>query len=139
MQVIETGDASSFRRGERGDYTPDEVRAMQRTVPRILHKWGATDAEAALILGGLSPKTLRRWGQGQYGRVNRDLADRMSYILGIHKALRIVFADAVTGHEWMQRPNAAFDGATPLQLLMQGGMDDLRRLRRYLDSVRGGW
>jgi hypothetical protein len=39
----------------------------------------------------------------------------------------------------MNQPNAAFAGQTPLQLLLRGGMEDLRRLRRYLDSVRGGW
>jgi len=139
MQLVEADQRSSFGRGQRGDYTADEVRAMQRTVPRILHKWGATDAQAAVILGGLSAKTLQRWRQGEYGRVGRDLADRMSYILGIHKALRIIFADPATGQDWMRRPNATFDGATPFDVLMRGGMDDLRRLRRYLDSVRGGW
>ena len=73
------------------------------------------------------------------GRVNRDLGDRMSYLIGIHKALRIIFADAATGYAWMSRPNRAFDGLTPIQLLKRGGMGDLARLRRYLDSARGGW
>ena len=70
---------------------------------------------------------------------NRDLGDRMSYLIGIHKALRIIFADAATGYAWMSRPNRAFDGLTPIQLLKRGGMGDLARLRRYLDSARGGW
>jgi hypothetical protein len=63
----------------------------------------------------------------------------MSYILGIHRALRIIFAEPAQGYRWMQQPNARFAGQTPLQLLLRGGMEDLRRLRRYLDSVRGGW
>jgi uncharacterized protein (DUF2384 family) len=94
--------------------------------------------EAAEMLG-VSERTFRRWRDGEYGRVNRDLADRMSYVLGIHKALRIVFAEPAQGHRWMNAANARLDGRTPLQLLLQGGMEDLRRLRRYLDSVRGGW
>jgi hypothetical protein len=120
-------------------YAPDEIEAMQRTVGAVLGRWGVTDVDAAVILGGISPKTYRRWRDGEYGRVNRDLADRMSYILGIHRALRIIFAEPAQGYRWMQQPNARFAGQTPLQLLLRGGMEDLRRLRRYLDSVRGGW
>jgi uncharacterized protein (DUF2384 family) len=120
-------------------YAPDETQAMQRTVGAIFGRWGVTDVDAAVILGGISSKTYRRWRDGEYGRVNRDLADRMSYILGIHKALRIIFAEPAQGYRWMSQPNARFDGLTPLQLLLRGGMEDLRRLRRYLDSVRGGW
>lgn len=121
------------------DYVPDEIEAMQRTVGAIFGRWGVSDVDAAVILGGISPKTFRRWRGGEYGRVNRDLADRMSYILGIHKVLRIIFAEPAQGYGWMSRPNAAFGGQTPLQLLLRGGMEDLRGLRRYLDSVRGGW
>jgi len=120
-------------------YAPDEIEAMQRTVGAIFGRWGVTDVDAAVILGGISPKTYRRWRDREYGRVNRDLADRMSYVLGIHKALRIIFAEPAQGYRWMSQPNARLGGQTPLQLLLRGGMEDLRRLRRYLDSVRGGW
>jgi hypothetical protein len=127
------------RQTDAAAYSTNEIEAMQRTVGAIFGRWGVNDAGAAVMLGGISPKTYRRWRDGEYGRVNRDLADRMSYILGIHKALRIIFAEPTQGYRWMNQPNAAFAGQTPLQLLLRGGMEDLRRLRRYLDSVRGGW
>jgi hypothetical protein len=120
-------------------YAPDEIQAMQRTVGAIFGRWGVTDVDAAVILGGISPKTYRRWRDGEYGRVNRDLADRMSSVLGIHKALRIIFSEPAQGYRWMNQANARFAGQTPVQVLRGGGMEDLRRLRRYLDSVRGGW
>lgn len=120
-------------------YTTAEIQAMQRAVTNILARWGVADGDAAIILGGLSPKTYRRWREGALGRVNRDLADRLSLILGIHKSLRIIFADPAQGYAWMRHPNAQLAGRTPLDLLKDGGMADLTRLRRYLDSVRGGW
>lgn len=120
-------------------YAPAEIAAMQRAVGAILARWGVSDVDAAVILGGISPKTFRRWRDGELGRVHRDLADRMSYLLGIHKALRIIFAEPAQGYAWMRQPNRQLGGQTPLALLLRGGMDDLRRLRRYLDSVRGGW
>ena len=120
-------------------YASDEIRAMQRAVGNIFARWGVTDGEAAVILGGISAKTFRRWREGAYGRVNRDLADRLSLVLGIHKALRVIFREPAVGYAWMRRPNADLGGVTPVELLLRGGMGDLERLRRYLDSVRGGW
>ncbi len=124
---------------EASGYTSAEIQAMQRTVGNIFARWGVTDGEAAVILGGISAKTFRRWREGAYGRVNRDLADRLSLVIGIHKALRIIFREPAIGYGWMQRPNAELGGVTPVELLQRGGMGDLERLRRYLDSVRGGW
>ncbi len=120
-------------------YATDEVRAMQRAVGNIFARWGVKDGEAAVILGGISAKTFRRWREGAYGRVNRDLADRLSLVLGIHRALRVIFREPATGYGWMRRANADLGGLTPVELLLRGGMGDLERLRRYLDSVRGGW
>lgn len=124
---------------EASGYSVAEIRAMQRAVGAIFARWGVGDGEAAVILGGISPKTFRRWREGAYGRVNRDLADRLSLVLGMHKALRIIFREPAQGYAWMRRANAQLGGRAPVDLLKDGGMGDLERLRRYLDSVRGGW
>lgn len=120
-------------------YGTEELQAMQRAIIALFGKWGVTDAEAATILGGISAKTFRRWKTGDYGRVGRDLADRMSNLLGIHKALRIIFTDPATGYDWMCTENAALGGRSALEVMQNGGMEDIVRIRRYLDSVRGGW
>jgi len=122
-----------------GDYTKAEHEAMQRAVINLFAKWGVKDADAAIIFGGISKKTVQRWREGDYGRVNRDMADRMSNLLGVHKALRIVFSDSQRGYDWINTENKAFGGKSALDVLRRGGMEDLIRIRRYLDSVRGGW
>lgn len=120
-------------------YSQDELHAMQRAVIALFAKWNVSDVDAAVILGGLAAKTFRRWKDGDYGRVNRDLADRMSNLLGIHKALRIIFSEPARGYEWVRADNKAFAGKSALAILKQGGMEDIIRIRRYLDSLRGGW
>lgn len=128
------------RSGQKSDrYSAPEVQAMQRAVTTLLTNWQLSDADAAVLLGGISAKTYRRWKEGDYGRVTRDLADRLSNLLGVHKALRLIFSDPAAGYRWMAAANTAFGGMSALDLLRQGGMEDLVRLRRYLDSVRGGW
>lgn len=122
-----------------GDYTKAEHNAMQRAIINLFAKWGVKDADAAIILGGISTKTVQRWRDGDYGRVSRDMGDRMSNLLGIHKALRIIFSDPQGGYDWINASNKAFGDKSALFVLRRGGMEDLIRIRRYLDSVRGGW
>ena len=120
-------------------YSPDSVQAMQRAVIALFGHWNVTDEQAALLLGGLSAKTFRRWKKREYGNVGRDLADRMSMLLGIHKALRVIYSDTDRGYRWVSAPSDVFAGQSALQVMMQGGSEDIRRIRTYLDAVRGGW
>jgi hypothetical protein len=120
-------------------YTDAEAKAMQRAVLRLFEHWGISDVDAAVILGGIAPRTVSRWRAGDLGRATRDLADRMSLLLGIHKALRIIFEEPQRGYQWIKAPNEAFGGQSALDILRRGGMADIARLRSYLDSVRGGW
>ncbi|MGO4352820.1 antitoxin Xre-like helix-turn-helix domain-containing protein [Rhizobium sp. RAF36] len=138
LNVIKIGEPEP-EVGFEANYALDEIRAMQRTVMNIFDRWGVSDVDAATILGGISPKTYRRWKDDDYGRVNRDLADRMSNILGIHKALRIIFAEPQTGYAWVDAKNSGFAGLSALDVMKRGSMEDIMRIRRYLDSVRGGW
>lgn len=116
-----------------------EQAAMQRAVLRLFQAWGLTDAQAALLLGGLSPRSLHRWRKGETGRYSRDLYDRLSHILGIHKGLRLVFSDPARGYAWIKKPNSDLGGHSALEVMLGGGLADLQRIRTYLDSLRGGW
>lgn len=121
------------------DYTPRETEAMQRAVLTLFDRWGLRDEDASTLLGDISPRTISRWRRGELGRVSRDLADRLSNLLGIHKALRILFLEPQRGYDWIKRPNADFGGKTALDVMLGGGMLDLVRVRRLLDAHRGGW
>lgn len=125
------------------DFTPDpitdaEAGAMLRAVLTLFTKWALTDEDAALLLD-LPVRTYRRWKAGQPGRLDRDTKARLSNILGIHKALRILFADPQRGYDWIKAENAAFGGQTALQVMRGGELTDLMRVRRYLDAERGAW
>ncbi len=122
-----------------GLYSDDAVHAMQRAIIALFGHWGVTDDQAAVLLGGLSTKTFRRWKKREYGNVGRDLADRMSMLLGIHKALRVIYSDTDRGYRWISTASDVFGGQSALHIMLHGGSDDIRRIRTYLDAVRGGW
>lgn len=115
-----------------------EGEAMARAVVNLFAKWDITDAQASILLGGLSPRTWARWKVGTIGRVPRDLKARLSNLMGIHKALRIVFTEAERAYGWVKRANDAFGGASGLEVMIGGELTDIMRVRRYLDNVRGG-
>jgi Protein of unknown function (DUF2384) len=119
--------------------TDDEARAMQRAIIRLFEHWGITDNEASIVLGDVSPRTFQRWKVGQYGRAGVDLIARMSNLLGIHKALRMLFSDPVRGYRWVRAANDAFGGKSALNIMLAGQITDLMRVRRYLDAQRGAW
>ncbi len=125
------------------DFAPDPITdaeggAMLRAAMNLFGKWGLTDEEAATLLD-LPLRTYRRWKAGQPGRIDRDTKARLSNILGIHKALRIIFTEPQRAYDWIRRPNGAFGGVTALSILLRGELTDLMRVRRYLDAERGAW
>lgn len=120
-------------------YGQAEVHAMQRAVLRLFGLWGLRDQDAAALLGDVSVRTFQRWKEGHYGRAGPDLCARMSNLIGIHKALRLLFVDKDRAHTWVHAPNAAFDGRSALDIMLGGQLTDLMRVRRLLDAQRAFW
>lgn len=127
--------ASSPVRG----YSDAENSAMLRAVLNLFSLWGLSDNQAATLLGGVASKTIQRWRGGAKPGLSIDQSDRISNLLGIHKALRILFTQNERAHEWVTLKNEAFGGFSALDIMLNGHFNDIVRVRTYLDSVRGGW
>jgi uncharacterized protein (DUF2384 family) len=118
--------------------TDAEGAAMFRAVINLFKRWGVTDAEAAVLLD-LPARTFGRWKAGVSGRIGRDGKARLSNLMGIHKALRIIFRQPQRGYDWVRKPNAAFGGKSALDIMLGGELTDLMRVRSVLDAERGVW
>jgi len=119
---------------------PKDLSGALRSVLYIFdHEWHLSNGEAQTLLG-CSRATYFRWKQTQtLGDVSKDTLERLSYVLGIYKALRILIPDINLANTWLQNPNSDpyFGGLTPLKTLMGGQVADLYRIRTYLDGWRG--
>lgn len=127
-------------RTERDRLSPDALRAFFN----IMERWRVRDEDARRLLGGLSNGAFyalkKGSGQGSTARVlDEDRLCRISYLVGIFKALNILYSEELAGR-WMQLPNRnrIFGGATPLDYLVKGGLPAFATLRRLLDARRGG-
>lgn len=111
---------------------------MFRAAVNLFGKWAVTDEQASLLLD-LNLRTYRRWKAEGVNRLSRDLKARLSNLMGIHKALRIIFREPQRGYDWIKAPNQDFSGMSALGVMLGGELTDLMRVRRYLDAERGGW
>lgn len=104
----------------------------------ITAKWGLTSEQERILLG-TSKATFYRWKQHLDGTLTTDTLERISYILGIYKALRILLPIESVANVWVHKPNTAplFGGHTALEKLLKGHVVDLADVRRYLDAQRG--
>jgi uncharacterized protein (DUF2384 family) len=117
----------------------EEAAAMFRAALNLFRLWDAADDQAAVLLD-VPPRTFARWKADRSpGRLGRDGKARLSNLMGIHKALRIIFREPQSGYDWVKAPNAAFGGRSALDVMLGGELTDLMRVRRYLDAERGGW
>ena len=124
---------------ETGPVTQPEAAAMLRAVFRLFEKWAVTDTEARILLGQPSPSTLYRWKRGEIGSIPSDTIWRLADLMGIHKALRYMFADVERCYAWVRKPNLAFAGRSALDRMLAGAPADITALRAYLDAERGAW
>ncbi|MED5548465.1 MAG: antitoxin Xre/MbcA/ParS toxin-binding domain-containing protein [Pseudomonadota bacterium] len=120
-----------------GPITPEEAVAGFHAVARLFTKWGVPETQAAALLD-MPKSTYRRWCKEGPGRISRDRGMRLGILLGIHKALRILFREPSRGYAWIRKPNADFGGRSALDIMMNGYITDLMRVRDYLDAERNG-
>jgi hypothetical protein len=106
---------------------------------RLVELWGLTMEQARVLLGRPSRATLYNWKAGRVKSLPHDTHCRVSYLLGIHKALQILYADPGLADGWLKRPNQAFGGQSALARMLAGDVADLAAVRAHLDAARGAW
>lgn len=122
-------------RKQRAALTPAAIRLFLK----LADHWRLPVAERCTLLGDLPRPTYYNWVNGKAGTLSRDQIERISLLLGIHKGLRLLFADAAAADRWLRAANRdiEFGGRAPLDRMLGGGIEDLYAVRRYLDAWRG--
>lgn len=122
-------------RAERERLSP----AALRTFFEIADRWGIRDEDARGLLGGVTNGPYYQWRKDQARTLDTDRLTRISYLIGIFKALNILHGEALAD-EWVRLPNAnpVFGGRAPLAYMLAGGIPAMQTVRRLLDARRGG-
>jgi hypothetical protein len=132
--------ASTLRREQA---SPDDQESRDEVALRGFFRlallWDLTMGEARVLLGRPSRARLYGWKAGRVRGLPHDTLQRISYLLGIHKALQILYSDPGLADAWVRRPNVAFGGQSALERMLAGDVSDLAAVRAHLDAARGGW
>ncbi len=106
---------------------------------KLAQTWGLRDEAARQLLGGVSNGVFYQLKRGNRKTLDQDKLTRISLLLGIFKALNILYSRRLAD-AWVTRPNSnpMFAGEPPLACMVRGGVPALMRVRQLLDARRGG-
>ncbi|MGY4024925.1 MbcA/ParS/Xre antitoxin family protein [Aeromonas rivuli] len=122
------------------DSAIDPSKALP-VVFRILDKWQCTTDEQLKLLGISSRSTLNKYKESSGGiRLSVDMQERMSYILNIHKSLRVLFSVDDSIYGWVRKPSSHpfFAGRSAMDIMKGGRVADLYEVATRLHAWRGG-
>ena len=122
-------------RAERERLSPSAIKAFFN----IMQTWSVRDEDARALLGGMSNGRFYEMKKKPERILDPDTLTRISYLVGIFKALNILHSEKLAD-AWMQRRNAnrIFGGQTPLAYVIRGGLPAMQIVRRLLDARRAG-
>jgi hypothetical protein len=105
---------------------------------RIARKWRLSEEETRSVLGVASSARLLKLRDDADAVLTEAELERVSYTLGIYKAIHTLFSTDDNVRRWLRADNKGFDGESALSRMMSGtkGIADVRA---YLDAwVYGG-
>jgi len=124
--------------------TPEAMAgAGLRAFFNMAKAWRLSEAQQLGLLGLTVRSTLFAWkrksAEGPL-KLGPDTLERLSQLVGIWKALAILFPEHELADAWLNRPNDNFPfmGEAPL-VRMLASLEGLAQVRRHLDARRGGW
>ena len=103
----------------------------------IMSEWNVKNQDQITLLGKPGSTTFYNWKKGQVSSLSVDTMERISYIMGIYKALGILFPTREQADAWIKKTNGHFNNESALAYMLKGSMMHLNDMRRYLDAQRG--
>ena len=123
------------RKENRTRLSPAAIRGLLR----IAMHWNLRDEDTRVLLGGMSSGSFYALKNRTTKRLDEDQLTRISLLIGIYKALNILYSEKLAD-AWITLPNTnpMFGGDSPLNYVKRGGIPAFVRLRQLLDARRGG-
>jgi hypothetical protein len=125
-------------------FKPEHLAATALTAFfNIAAAWGLSADDERTLLGSPPRSTFFKWKSERASKpppkVPQDTLERISYVMGIYKALHILLPTPEAADAWIKKPNAApiTSGKSALERMRGGRVMDLADVRRYLDAERG--
>ncbi len=116
-----------------------QIGSVIKAIVRTAEAWDLTNAEAAALFD-VPVATWSRMKAGTYrGVLDQDKVTRASLMIGIFKGLRLLFIGPLT-YGWPKLANTGpqFNGRSPVEVMIAGGIPAMMGVRQHIDALRGG-
>lgn len=119
--------------------TEDMQSVGLKAFTSIVALWKLTGRDAAALMDMSDSTWKRAQKPGFAGQLSKDQMLRLSALVGVYKALELYF-DLPLSQRWVKLANTGpqFDGARPVDAMIEGGLPKIIAVRTYLDALRGG-
>ena len=67
----------------------------------------------------------------------RDAKNRIAYLFRIRKMLSALFGDKNVENEWLRERHEMLDDKAPMDLLLEGSMENLLLVKEYVEAAAG--
>ena len=108
-------------------------------VEKLLKTWRLNHDDAVFLLG-FEPSDLPYVTDVLAGRAvlrGRDAKDRIAYLLWIRKTLSALHRSEEAENEWLREPQKILDDKAPMNLLLEGSMENLLLVKEYVEATAG--
>ncbi len=106
---------------------------------KLLKTWNIGPKEAVYLLGfeRSSRQHVEKLLNGTVRLEGRDVKDRIVYLFEIQSALSALFMDESAENQWIREPQPLLDDQVPLNLMLEGGMENLLLVLNCVDEIAG--
>lgn len=105
----------------------------------LLDLW-SIESEHQIIILSLPEKTplraIRKYRKCTPFPDSADTMERVEHLIGIAEALRTTYPrNSQMGPQWMNKPHKRFEGRTPIQIMVEDGLQGVIKVRSQLDCA----
>jgi hypothetical protein len=121
------------------NFSQEQKVELTRLIMRMLDEWGVSHGDKIILLalpGQIRTRAMRRFYDNEALPDDEAVFERIDHLLGIADALRTSFP--LNGHMasfWLNKKNQRFDNKTPLDYMLEGGLQNVVAVRAHLDCA----
>ena len=106
---------------------------------KLLATWRLSNQDAVALLGFDEPDADRARDllAGRADLKGRDVTDRIVCLFQIRKTLHSLLQDETAENEWLRQPHVGLDQERPMDLLLEGSMENLLLVKDYVEAIAG--
>ena len=127
------------RRGSETPQPPVRLTGPVQFIVKLLDTWKLAPDNAAVLLGfeESGRDRVERILSGREPLSGRDAKDRIVHLLHVRGTLSALFQDREVENEWLREPRSLLHDKSPMDLLLEGSMENLLLLREYVETMAG--